>query len=268
MKLDVLLSSYGERLLNFMDILPDMKEGVRYLVGHQGHKGDRVREEISSLIKQREDILYFDLDTIGVTQSRNFLIEKSTAALIYFCDDDVELEENFSEIIMNSHKLDAAAVITFIVNNETGGVRSKFSRVKDEIKSRGWFSILSVGTIEITVKRKGIGDIRFPNDMGAGTKKPIGDEAIFLSCFLKKKQKISYHPYAICRHPEESSGCTENSESMAFSRGLTLRRIFSYSSFIIAPFFFLRRKKLFKIDGSYFKGCIAFFSGIAGRNSF
>lgn len=265
MKLCVLISSYGDRLLNFMEIIPDECESVKYIIGHQGYKSAHFKTQLDKLIKNRKDILYYSLDTIGVTKSRNFLIEKATSELIYFCDDDVELESNFADIIIRAHHSDLVSVITFKVNNEKGEGRKKFSKMENTRFTRGWFSILSVGTIEVTVKRDSIGNIRFPVDMGAGTKNPIGDEAVFLSSFLKKGEKISYHPTAICRHPEESSGC-ENTKAMAYSRGLTLRRVFSYGSFIIAPFFFLRRKQLFKVGGSYWKGFVAFLSGISGSD--
>ncbi|EQA0461042.1 glycosyltransferase family 2 protein, partial [Escherichia coli] len=42
----------------------------------------------------RTDVIYIRSTSNGVTKSRNILLDKSDADLIYFCDDDVVLSEN------------------------------------------------------------------------------------------------------------------------------------------------------------------------------
>ncbi|WES66718.1 glycosyltransferase [Superficieibacter sp. HKU1] len=255
--LDVLISTYSDRILDILKRLPSEKKNVRYLIGHQKyHVG--VGEEVSEIINSRRDVLYFRLDSLGVTKSRNFLIKKSDADIIWFCDDDITFAENYYEKIISSHLEDNSDVITFIIVDETGQPRKKILSDND-IKKRSILNIMSVGTIEITIKKPH--NHFFPEEMGAGTNLPVGDEAIFLANILKQGKKISFHPKIVCSHPCESSG-TQNSVITAYSRGVTFRQVFGFFSFFMALPFIISRRKLFKINGGYFSGVSAFCKGL------
>ncbi|HFQ5395549.1 TPA: hypothetical protein ACGUP1_004374 [Vibrio vulnificus] len=255
--IDVLVSTYGDRLSSFLNLMPPEVEGVRYLIGHQEYQQSIFMTDMI----QRDDIVYYSLDSIGVTKSRNYLLKKSDADIVYFCDDDISLVSDFYVILRKYHNDNAASVITFPIATESGEMRKKFPK-NNTYRSR--FSILSVGTIEISLKGNAVLLSEFPEDMGAGEAFPIGDEAVFLSGFLNLDCKIYFVNKVICSHPEDSSG-SQLTVSAAYSRGLTLRRVFHGGSyFLVLPFFLLRRK-LFNINGSYMKGLKALLSGIFER---
>lgn len=245
MKINVLVSSWGERLLSFLDGLSEVNNNVQYIIGHQSYNCSDI-DKIEKIISLRKDIIYFKLDTIGVTKSRNFLLEHAKSDIIFFCDDDIIFEDDFVEKINYAHTINDATVITFAVINEFGEYRKKYPQVsKNEIYNRTIFSILSVGTIEISIKNTN-SKIRFPEDMGAGSINPIGDEAVFLSKYIKANKKIIFTPTSLVMHPDESSGGIVTTNSI-YSRGMTIRRVFGFRlGFFILPVFFCSRLKLFK----------------------
>ncbi len=252
--IDVLVSTCGNRLNSFIATMPPQIKGVKYLVGHQNYSASKIDKKLLS----RGDIEYFALESSGVTKSRNFLLAKSKADIVYFCDDDILLSERFHLILRSAHNKTSAGVITFPIQSETGGLRKKFPASN---RYRNRFSILSVGTIEISLKGYAKGLSKFPEDMGAGAEFPIGDEAVFLSGFLDSGEKIYFSHNVICSHPDESSGSRIDVAS-AYSRGLTLRRVFSYCSFVLVIPFFISRKRLFLVEGSYLKGLNTLFRGL------
>lgn len=243
-KVSILISTYGDRVNDLMSVILPFDERVRYFVAHQGCTHD---SDISFLTK-RNDVEYFKLNSIGVTKSRNFLLQQATLQecgdIFYFCDDDVRLNPNLANILIESHHSNSSAVITFAIEDETGKVRKKFPSV-DCVVERNRFNILSVGTIEISLKRAFVQNIFFPEDMGAGSKIPIGDEAVFLSKVLDNNLKISFVPKVIASHPSDSSGVSV-SESTIYSRGVTIRNVFKWYGFFLLFPFFLSRIKLFK----------------------
>ncbi|CAH6987907.1 Glycosyl transferase, group 2 family protein [Vibrio chagasii] len=252
--IDILVSTYGDRLSAFVSNIPPEIEGVRYLIGHQNHPLSKL--DTSAVC--RSDITYYSLDSIGVTKSRNYLLERSKSDIVYFCDDDISLVDGFETILRKSHNNYSSSVITFPISTEYGTMRKKFP---SQNKFRNRFSILSVGTIEISIKGEVASLSLFPEDMGAGAQFPIGDEAVFLSKFIDMNRKIYFMNEVICSHPEDSSGAQLTINS-AYSRGLTLRRVFPLFSFVLALPFFFFRMKLFLIEGSYMNGFKAFLKGL------
>ncbi len=243
-KISILISTYGDRINNLKNVILPFDERVFYFVAHQGCTSNC---DITFLT-HRNDVEYFQLNCIGVTKSRNFLLQQASRKefgdIFYFCDDDVRLNKNLSNILLESHKHNSSAVITFAIEDETGKVRKKFPSV-DRVVERNRFNILSVGTIEISLKRAYAHKLFFPEDMGAGSLIPIGDEAVFLSRALDNNLKISFVPQVIASHPYDSSGVIV-SQSTIYSRGVTIRKVFKWYGFFLLFPFFLSRIRLFK----------------------
>ncbi len=74
--------------------------------------------------------------------------------------------------------------------------------------------------MEISVRASAVGSRRFPEDLGAGSALPVGDEAVFLAQFIDAGKKIQHVSAVVCSHPDESSGATAE---LAFNeaRGVT-----------------------------------------------
>ncbi|RPA63837.1 glycosyltransferase family 2 protein [Shewanella frigidimarina] len=252
--LDVLISTFGSRVQDISNLLLEPIEGVRYLVGHQCASNI----DISKLnFLERRDVFYYALESTGVTKSRNYLLNKATSDIVYFCDDDIVLDVDCFKTIVESHSKNKSQVITFIVNDLDGNPRGRYPNSES---NRSYANILSVGTIEISLKRECYESVRFSEDMGAGTDIPIGDEAVFLADCIRNDMKILFVPTVICSHPLESSGSSV-SETSVFARGVAFRRVFGWCGWFILLPFFLKRAKLFTIDDGMIKSFFIFVSG-------
>lgn len=227
MTLDMLYSTFEDGIYSLIKNLPPKKENVYIIIIHQisPYFND---DNIKIFLNNRGDIKYYKSSTKGVAKSRNIAINKSSSDIILFCDDDVIYSANFQDIILNKYATyTELGFITFAYSNHTSmsDFASKFSK-KEFMHTLK--SILRVGTIEVTARRSIIlnNNIKFPEDMGAGTKYFLCDEPVFLSTFLKKKIKGMYAPEIICFHPEESSGKNFNNIDAFASRYLCFTRIF------------------------------------------
>ncbi|EMU6536796.1 glycosyltransferase family 2 protein [Escherichia albertii] len=251
--IDVLISTYGSRIKQVSNILHNFKRNVRYIICHQNFE----LYEPSEALLNRADVIYIRSTSQGVTKSRNILLDKSDADIIYFCDDDVVLNEHFDEILINSHKKYPDDVILFNIRDENGELRKRYP---SKVIKKTRFNILSIGTIEISLKNHPPLP-KFPEDMGAGTLLPVGDEAVFLSTFIKKGKSIRYIPKTIAMHPRESTGLEVTNTSI-YSRGVALNRIYGIYAFPVAILFMLKRKNLLKTDSGVLLGGILFIKGV------
>lgn len=251
--IDVLVSTYGSRIYQLSNVLHDIKPNIRYIVCHQNHN---LHPAPHALI-DRSDVVYIKSDTVGVTKSRNILLDSASSDIIYFCDDDVILVDKFDELLRKYHQKFSDDVILFSIKDSEGRFRKNYP-TKSLIKTRK--NILSVGTIEISLKRN-VSLPRFPEDIGAGTPLPVGDEAIFLSNFLNQGKSIRFVPETIAIHPYESTGFVASKASI-YSRGVTLKRVFGLSSYLLALLFFFRRKKLFTLEEGTLTALSVFMRGV------
>lgn len=219
MVLDILISCYGQKINN---ILPHLKEdkNVNYLIAHQGHKGVSINKEYF-----HDGIVYFPLDSTGVTVSRNFLIKMAKGDVIYFCDDDITFLPNALKNLREIHTQYKQDIILTSVLNENYVPRKNYPLKISKVKRHKFFS---VGTIEISAKRKSIENAGclFPEDMGAGNKQyPVGDEAVFLASCADNNLSMIYYPVSLVIHPQESSGLI-SSPSHSKAIGLSIKRVY------------------------------------------
>lgn len=234
--LDILISTFGHRIHNVHKVLLPPQQGVRYLIGHQSYNG------IDSDVRlRRPDVLLFRLESIGVAKSRNELLVHSLGDILYFCDDDVILNNNIYRILESSHTRYSDPVLTFKVMDEDGGDRKIFP-ADTQLRTRR--NILSVGTVEISLKND-FKQLEFPENMGAGTSLPLGDEAVYLSRILDAGGSVRFIPQYVCTHPLDSSGYVV-SKATCRSRGVVLNKVFGLFAYIIWPGFLCKNFNLFK----------------------
>lgn len=222
MTLDLLVSVYRQGIYSLAMNIPKAHHNMRIIVVHQLEKNDEY--DIDSLLKLslRSDITYVKSHTKGVTISRNIAMTYSEADIILFCDDDVQYADSLYEMVVGAHQQYSEELITFAYKNS--GERDFSSK----IKRLNYRSILSVGTIEISCKRKFIqhNHITFPEDMGAGRKLFLCDEPVFLAKILKAHGRGIYIPKYIGEHENLSSGIIFNDLDAFKSRLLCFKRVF------------------------------------------
>lgn len=261
MILDMIYSTYGDRILNLINNLPTKSHNVNIIIVHQAATLIS-KKRILQIIKNRSDIIYITTCTTGVTKSRNIGIDNSTGDVLLFCDDDVIYKDNIYNTITRVYENKKIAFATFPYSY-SDNLNVPAPKFKSTSYNHSYKSILSVGTIEITCKRESLisNNIKFPEDMGAGTELFICDEPVFLSRLIKKNLTGIYIPTLICSHPRLSSGSVFNEKNAFLSRLLCFIKIFGNTSGrIIYLLFIMKNIKLLKTYTDFKNATIIIFN--------
>lgn len=251
MNLDMLYSTYKERIYQLWDNIPSYQVNVTIVIVHQVSKGDVYNID---MILERKDIIYIPSYTTGVARSRNLAIENSKSDIVLFCDDDVQYKENIASEIIDVYKNNPRVkAITFAYEKE---VTRGFHNFSTASFTHNLFSILSIGTIEISCLRSAIiqSKASFPDNLGAGEKYYLCDEPVFMSKLVKHySREVMYFPLILGMHPEVSSGSSFNDMNAFKSRLLCFQYVFGkmLGSFLYNVFLLKNINKLH--FGFYFK---------------
>lgn len=205
-KTEILLSTHEGRIWNVLDRVRKWSKVSNVLIVHQTNDtnlANRVCEQVSKI----ENVRYLNQQESGVSKSRNLALQHSSSSILLFCDDDIELVDDFHERLESYFKSDPlSAAITFAVKDPISGRLTK--KFPDKCRRHNKKTILGVGTIEIAVRRDMVFEsgVFFPEELGAGAEYPLCDEPVFLSRLLDKNYRITYEPVVIALHPTDSSG--------------------------------------------------------------
>lgn len=260
MTLDMLFSTFGERVEVLAKNLPQENEKVTLIICHQTTQ--KLSDSVKNIFEARNDVKYFALNSVGVTKSRNFAMEKSSADIIMFCDDDVQYSADVYENVSSAYISNPSYGFITFAYTKTGLGLHKFSNSSFSHNSR---TILNVGTIEVTCKRENLKNVKkwFPEDMGAGAKYYLCDEPVFLSRLLKSGLKGRYVPITIGEHPPESSGVGFKDINALVSRMYCFTRIFgSFVGRLLYLVFILKNYPRFKNISLFCKSLTVFFKKV------
>lgn len=182
MELEVLISTMNinsnrenQKLIKKMNI-----EGKSLTISQTNKKGKEG-------VKNR--VIYDN--TRGLSKSRNLGINNADSDIILLADDDVIYVPNYNEIIKKEYEKNPDAdMIAFYVKSKNP------ERKVRKLRSGkiGWIRIFRVSSFQLTFKLDSIknNELKFDENMGAGTENYCGEETIFLSECLRKKMKLLY----------------------------------------------------------------------------
>jgi glycosyltransferase involved in cell wall biosynthesis len=161
----------------------------------------------------------------GLSRSRNRALELARGKLLVFCDDDVEyLPGALASLRRGFAAHPGAAVVTFqFLTRETG---KPFKRYAPSPQRHGLFSVASVSTIEIALRRDLAGHLRFDERFGLGAELASGEENIWLADALHAGLGAGYFPEPLCDHPGLSTGHRAWTAADARTKGALLRRMY------------------------------------------
>ena len=100
MTIDILICSYNKGIVRMDDVLLPPQEGIHYIVSYQ-YSDERYLDLIPKLLLVRTDVTIFKYKGQGLSVNRNLAIEKASADLIMFADDDTHLSPNAFEEVRN-----------------------------------------------------------------------------------------------------------------------------------------------------------------------
>ena len=184
----------------------------------------------------------------GLSKSRNIGLQNAKGKIILIADDDEIFKKYFENTILEAHNIyPEAASICFAIEDFNGSLFKKYpSKTKLQLNLLDIFNIVS---IEISLK-KAIFDqlnIKFDTNFGLGSSFTMGEEAIFLSDWKKRKQSIIIVPKVIASHSMISTDDKLNVEQRYYVQGAFFTRV-SRSSYLkgvfLKLFFDIKQQKI------------------------
>ncbi|MDM5272400.1 glycosyltransferase family A protein [Sulfurovum sp. zt1-1] len=255
MKLNILISTIDNRILNLKNILQTYDANITYIISHQVTQDlNHELETYIDVLSHRDDVVYGRLPNKGVAKNRNNTLrylQPSTVSLIV--DDDVILCENaFYNVLQAFLENPSADFISFkILDLEDKDFKS-YPKVKQWHSLR---TLTGIGTTEVAFKSDFVlsNQIRFDERFGPGSDiYPSGEDFIFAMDLYKRKAKMLYIPIPIVKHPHDSTGNDWNS-NIVFAKGAVFARVFGYLSVIVDVYFSLKHRKEYKEQFTFYR---------------
>lgn len=255
--IDVCISTLDSGLLTVIDRLPRF-EGLRYLVGHQqsgGFDPETVRERWESFCQPRSDVHYIALNGLGLSRSRNDLLQASSAEIVMFSDDDIDYLPGFAEAIASAYaQYPAAAAITFRL--ESAARRRKYAAKPTAHNALSAMGVTSVG---LTIRRSSVvkAGVLFDESFGLGSVNPSGEEFVFVTDLLKAGLEVLAYPAPIARHDHLSSGPTYFRDPRHIrAKGRMFNRVFGNSvGPVMSLLFALKKFPEYRQSVSFWRFC-------------
>ncbi|MFZ3583985.1 glycosyltransferase [Loktanella sp. DJP18] len=216
----VAISTLGPRF-DSID-LPAQRQEISYLILVQ--KPDEV--EHRGRFSNRSDVRVVDLDSIGLSRSRNAALEHSQTDLIMVADDDLKLDcDGILQACDFLSCNDDVAAITGMLKVESGGLRIQYASSSYELNRTNCGRVMSA---EIILRRGPLkqSNIVFDDRFGLGTECPSGEEYILLCDILKAGLKAAFIPIVLAVHPDESTGTNWDDVRLVKARAKVISRVF------------------------------------------
>lgn len=200
------------------------QEGVSYLVAWQRSEGCAVPATLAS----REDVRIERNPGIGLSDNRNFALDRATGDILIMADDDVEYDPAaFAEVRKAYERNPGLDMALFRFRNADGSPAKRYPEAETALGEsipKGYY----VSSIEITIRRCGkAGKLRFPLEFGIGA--PLfgcGEEEIFLHSALRRGCDVRLFPVRLCTHLGATTGSGAISDSRVY-RGMGASIAFS-----------------------------------------
>lgn len=256
--LEILISTINKSSLDFINNI--LKNNIECL-----YPILVVNQSKNELKSNQNNIRVINLNSIGLSKSRNTAIQNSSSDLCIFCDDDIVYKENFYNTIKTAFKENIDAdVITFQIENEHGQLFKDYDNLKYHNKK----SIKKVNSVAIAFKRKSIvlNKIKFDSLFGLGSTFKTGDEYLFLRDCLKKNLKIIFVQKVILTHKSVSSGKLAEKDENIYARAAIFYKIFGKLSYLklVHHIYLLKKKNMINFNQIFVK----FMVGIKGIKKF
>ncbi|MHA6964797.1 glycosyltransferase [Zobellella denitrificans] len=241
----IIISTLSDRFFGID--LPPKNDLVQYIIIHQERRGSDVN--IAEFLK-RDDVKYHQVNSLGLSKSRNFGLDAVKTKYAYIMDDDVIFEPSkIIELVklMNEGNVDVA---TCQFCYESGGG----SRYKSESFKHSILSVAKVSSIEICINVEAIksNGIRFNENFGLGTDLPSGEEYIFLTDCLKSKLNVWYFPILTCTHPNVTSGLDfYTSANKVLAKREMIKHVFGKKAFFYIFAFWIKKFNIVRRSGCF-----------------
>ncbi len=245
-KLSILLSTIDDRIFQTENILSGNIADSEYIIVHQ--ITDALKAPIYRDFYNRFSspaYVFIQQFAKGTGKSRNCALDIAKGELLYICDDDVTLKDNFATSVINAaYKHKDADIYTFMIENTEGLSYKKYFR---NIRRHTLKTTARVSNVEMVIRKKfsDSSGVRFDERFGLGTIFNTGEEFVFLADALKKNARILFIPEYIVVHPQESSGKRYSAELIR-AKGAMIARVYGWKFWFINFAFSIRKYHEYK----------------------
>ena len=211
---------------------------------------NQVKENTSIFSVINENKKIYSYNEIGVSKSRNRLLDMAKGDICIFADDDVVYFDNYEEIIKEAYdKNQKADGILFYVENKNINreknkkIGNKRLKTLDVMRARIYGLSLKKETIE-KIKEK---NIKFNKYFGPGGIFLKGEETIFIKDILDNGFKIySVNKQIGYVHNKNSNWFTGFDGKYLYDQGAIFYKMFPRSYKILIFQYLIRKYKLYK----------------------
>lgn len=197
MNLDILICSLNKGIVRVQDVLLPPQEGVRYIVSYQ-YTDERYLDLIPKALSARADVSIFKYKGQGLSANRNFAMDKATAEIVMYVDDDARLLPDTPALVTRHFSENPDLDVAFFcATTYTGKPLKKYPKEAFDVLVMP--EEYTVSALEMACRRNKVqGRIRFDERFGLGTKfLTCGEEEVWVEDALRAKLRMRYIPEKI-----------------------------------------------------------------------
>lgn len=194
MTLDILICSLNKGIVRIADVLREPRPDVRYIVSFQ-YTDERYLDLIPDALRERPDVAVYKYRGQGLSANRNLALDKATADLVMYADDDIRFTPECFDTIFDTFAAHPGLDVAFFCASTYRGKPLKnYPAAETDITALP--DTYSISTIEMVCRRASIkGRVRFDERFGLGTKfLTCGEEDVWLADALRAGLRMRYFP--------------------------------------------------------------------------
>lgn len=216
-----------------------------------GNQSDFTSEQ--SICYNGNSVMYYSTSERGVGKNRNLVMDKATADICIFADDDMRFVDGYPEIVQKAilEVPDADIwIFNLIEKNPRRYINTKIKRVS-------YFDYAKYGTARVVIRRKSIkkAGIKFSLLFGGGAYYGSGEDTIFLKDCLNRGLKIVAVPYALAEINQgaKSTWFSGYTEKFFFDKGALYAALSLYGAPLYCFRYLLKYRNKFNGEISFWR---------------
>lgn len=197
MTLDILICSLNKGIVRVQDVLLEPRNDVHYVVSYQ-YTDERYLDLIPAALHERPDVSVFTYKGQGLSANRNLALDKATAEIVMYADDDARLLPETPDVVMKPFADDPTLDVAFFCASTYTGKKLK-NYPEEPFHVTGMPATYTISALETACRRSRVqGVIRFDERFGLGTKfLTCGEEEIWMEDAVRAKLHMHYFPQKI-----------------------------------------------------------------------